>query len=247
MLLVVALCASLSAAAAMRPMALSRRDAAAALTALPALWLQPQRASAGLFGGDNDGPQGEFRQLQNAQSQIDELARKLSSNELRGDRPDDAIVVLQTLTIQFGNANEVMSKATEAMPLLDAAEQTKARELATRLASDLGNVKAGCRENSADKQLSGAKAASDSIAQYLAVPSSKYPLPKVTEPIYYSKDPNEFASQYFGIFSCEGQGLERIKGSNSCKASEKTKNINPFPTKNFLDFDFLTGESVKKK
>ena len=50
-----------------------------------------------------------------------------------------------------------------------------------------------------------------------------------------------------GILSCECQGLERVKGSNTCKASKTDKNINPFPTKQFLDFDFLTGEKLDIK
>ena len=54
-------------------------------------------------------------------------------------------------------------------------------------------------------------------------------------------------AQYFGIFSCEGQGLERIKGSNSCKdPPRKSENKNPIPTKGLLDFDFLTGKSKSK-
>ena len=42
--------------------------------------------------------------------------------------------------------------------------------------------------------------------------------------------------------------LERVKGSNACRDSKnKDKNINPFPTKQFLEFDFLTGETLPKK
>ena len=69
-------------------------------------------------------------------------------------------------------------------------------------------------------------------------------MPRPSEELAYSKDSKEFAAQYFGIFSCEGQGLERIPGSNSCKNAATNKN--PIPTKNFLEFDFLTGETIKK-
>ena len=238
---------ALSAAAMRLPARMGRRDAAAALVALPTLCLHPQRAAAGLFGGDDSaGPQGEFRRLQMAQAQINELVRKLSAKELQGDRPDDAIVVLQTLTIQFGAADELMNKATAAMPKLEASEQAKAREATARFTASVGAVKDGCREKSAETQLAGAKDASEAISQYFAVAAAKYPLPTMVDPLYYSKDPTEFASQYFGIFSCEGQGLERIPGSNSCRGSSKKTNVNPLPTKNLLDFDFLTGESVDK-
>ena len=54
----------------------------------------------------------------------------------------------------------------------------------------------------------------------------------------YSSDPSKFAAQYFGFLSCEGQGLERIPGSNSCKDPVTTvRDGREFR----LEFDFLTG------
>ena len=34
-------------------------------------------------------------------------------------------------------------------------------------------------------------------------------------------------------------------GSNTCVENKGTSNKNPFPTKQFLNFDFLTGEDVR--
>ena len=228
------------------PTSLSRRGAAAALLALPTLSLRPQQATA-LFGDQaygsflDGGPKGDLKNLANTQIRLKELAAKLKSGELRDNNKDDAIVVLQTLTIQFGGTVKLMEEASTQMPLLDSSETAK---LTTRLADELGNVRQGCREASANKQLAGVEGASGVIDQYLALAGTKYALPGADASLAYSKNPQEFAAQYYGVFSCEGQGLERIPGSNSCKDTGKNKN--PFPTKNLLDFDFLTGETGAK-
>ena len=104
----------------------------------------------------------------------------------------------------------------------------------------MANVKQGARENSASKQLAGTEAASKVLTNYFELASSKYKVPGADVSLQYSKDPQEFAAQYFGIFSCEGQGLERIPGTNSCKDTGRNKN--PFPTKGLLEFDALTGK-----
>ena len=92
---------------------------------------------------------------------------------------------------------------------------------------------------------SGVKSASSALDEYLAVAAARYTLPAPEVSLAYSKDPKEFAKQYYGFFSCEGQGLERVSGSNTCKdkpPESRGSNINPFPTKPLLDFDFLTGQ-----
>ena len=79
--------------------------------------------------------------------------------------------------------------------------------------------------------------------------SSRYTVPKPPKSLDYSSDPEKFSEQYFGFLSCEGQGLERAKGSNTCKdAADTSKNKNPFAaTKvNILEFDFLTGKDRPK-
>ena len=55
----------------------------------------------------------------------------------------------------------------------------------------------------------------------------------------YSSDPNKFASQYFGFLSCEGNGLERLPGSNSCANKEDAK---LWRGKVRFDKDLLTGK-----
>ena len=69
---------------------------------------------------------------------------------------------------------------------------------------------------SAAAQADGTEALSGTLTAYLALAKNHYKIPggAIAE---YERDPEKFAAQYFGFFSCEGQGLERIKGSNSCK------------------------------
>jgi hypothetical protein len=223
---------------------ISRRGAAAALFSLPALALQPRSASAGLFG--DDGPQGELRELMASQDRLNDLLGQLESKKLQGDNPDDAIVVLQTLTIQLGSTASQLTKTVAAMPKLDASDAAKARELSARWSAELEQVRQGCRESSGEKQIAGVQAAKATLSQFFDVAATKYSLPVVEAPLSYSTDKREFAKQYFGIFSCEGQGLERVPGSNSCIESKVDRNINPIPTKRLLDFDFLTGEKLTK-
>lgn len=222
----------------------SRRAAAAALLSLPALW--PAQPAAALFGlGGDDGPQGEFRQLTKIKEQLSDLSSKLTSKELDGSKSDDAIVVLQTLTIVFGGTASLLQKTTAAMPLLEPAELSRANDLAARVTQELDNVRQGCRDKSGGAQLDGVKSASSALDEYLAVAAARYTLPAPEVSLAYSKDPKEFAKQYYGFFSCEGQGLERVSGSNTCKdkpPESRGSNINPFPTKPLLDFDFLTGQ-----
>lgn len=224
----------------------SRRSAAAALLSLPALGLWEPAPAAALLGIGDGGPQGEFRQINKADTRLAELERQLESKELDGDKPDDAIVVLQTLTIQFGQTAGLLEKTTAAMPLLEAADLARARKLQSAFAEELEKVRQGCRDKVGSKQLEGVIDARSALAAYLAVADKKYTVPEKPADLAYSKDPREFAKQYYGFFSCEGQGLERVKGSNTCgNTYEGEKNINPFPTKQFLDFDFLTGKSIE--
>ena len=208
----------------------------------------PKRASAGLFG--DDVPRGELSGLEENQRQLKDLEDKLRKGDIKGETEAGSIVVLQILTIQLSGAPQLMAKATAKMPLLQADGQDKAAALTSRFADSLESIKVGCREAKAERQLEGAVAARGALDDYLALAATKYKLPASSAPPAYSSDPKEFVSQYFGVFSCEGQGLERIPGSNSCKDPPKGQNKNPFPTKKLLDFDFLTGdtqEQVQKK
>ena len=229
------------ACAALAPPAVhvSRRAAAAALLSLPTIFGPAQPAAAGFFG--DDGPQGELRQLAKTKTQLDDLSKQLEKGELDGSKPDDAIVVLQTLTIVFGGTAQLLAKTTAGMPKLAPDELGRANELARRVTEELDKVRQGCRDKSAGAQLDGVKGAGGALDAYLAVAGAKYTLPEYNS-LAYSSDPKEFAKQYYGIFSCEGQGLERVKGSNTCKDKPEGGNVNPFPTKPLLDFDFLTGD-----
>ena len=220
---------------------ISRRAAAVSLISWPTLLVQPHAASAGIFG--DDGPQGEFRALKISRTQLDELASKLDKGDVQGNSEEGAIVVLQTLSIQFSGTSKLLQKASAEMPLLASAEASKAIEKAAAFQTSLEEIKQGCRDREAKAQLAGIVAASGVLDDFFAIAVSKYKVPAAAASLAYSSDPKEFTAQYFGIFSCEGQGLERIPGSNSCKdPPNKASNKNPFPTRNVGDFDLLTGK-----
>ena len=243
MLLLATLLPCVSSAMAPRPVldSLSRRSAAAALLSLPALCLRPDRASA--FLGFGEGPQGEFRELGRKRAQLADLADQLEKKDLRGEVDEDAIVVLNTLTIQFRGTEQLLDKTTAALDRLAPDDIAKAQMISKLVLEELENVRQGARERAPRKQLSATEDAGNAIDKYLALAGTKYTLPEADVSLAYSSDPAKFAAQYYGVFSCEGQGLERVKGSNTCKDS-KENNKNPFPTKKLLDFDFLTGETL---
>lgn len=220
---------------------ITRRGIVATGLAATGFVARPHRAAAGLFGPD--GPQGEFRQLQLAQTRLNELASKLKSKELRGDT-DDAIVVLQTLTIQIAGTSKLIGKASADMPLLDTA---KLNGFATAFDKEIEGIKQSCRDQQADGQLAGTEAASRVLSEYFELAATKYTLPTVADNSFAAPGSSEFIAQYYGLFSCEGQGLERIPGSNSCKDRlQKSDNKNPLPSKKLLKFDFLTGEKLDR-
>ena len=80
------------------------------------------------------------------------------------------------------------------------------------------------RARDADGQKDAAERASAALADYLKIAAGKYKF-DVPEPPA-DMDQATFIKAYYGIFSCEGMGLERVPGSNTCKqpvASEQNK------------------------
>jgi len=210
---------------------ISRRSASTVIFSLPH-FVTPLRSSAA-WPFAPSGPLKELRQLSEQRSQLDDLATKLKSDgneRIRGDSAEGATVVLQTITIQFGDTGRLLQKTTTAMPALGDEQLARARELSERFVTELGKVRQGCREKSTSLMLAGTEAARETLSEFLGVASTKYTFPSYSPPPLYSKDPSVFAAQYYGVLSCEGQGLKRIPGSNTCIKSNTAKNLNPFPT-----------------
>mmetsp|Transcript_30872 Transcript_30872/g.81811 ORF Transcript_30872/g.81811 Transcript_30872/m.81811 type:complete len:241 (+) Transcript_30872:35-757(+) len=230
------ICSLLGLAAALREprLVVSRRSAAALLG--PAVWLPAGRARAGLF---DQGPLTELGGLRGVRDRLDELSKQLENGF--GDSEDDAIVVLRTSSVYFNGVSKTMSKTVEVMPLLTSEERSAALAASAKFGEGIVSLNEACREQSSKAQLAASKSASGALAEYLSVASVHYSVPNF-KPMPYSSDKNEFAAQYFGFFSCEGQGLERIPGSNSCKDPPKKPKGDSKAFK--LDFDFLTGKKL---
>ena len=209
------------------------------LAALPALFALPQHSWA-LFEA---GPQDEFRELVDSLSRIDELTAQLSKGELK--TAEDAIVVLKTATIYFKTVPEKMDKATAGMPLLDAADQVSAARLSANYRQALEALFDGCRQKAPAAQQAAAEKAGTALREYLSVAAARYKVPELSQPARYSTDPEKFAAQYYGFLSCEGQGMARTPGSNSCVNRVKEGQVDNGA--GFLDFDFLTGKRLQGK
>ena len=207
------------------------------LAALPALVALPQHSWA-LFEA---GPQDEFRSLVESLSRIDELIGQLKRGELKTE--EDAIVVLKTATIYFKGIAATMDKATTGMPLLDTTERDSAAGLTASFRQALEALFDGCRQKSPAAQQVAAEKAGGALRDYLSIATARYKLPALSQPARYSDDPEKFAAQYYGFLSCEGQGMARTKGSNSCVNRVKTGEVDNGA--GFLDFDFLTGKKLQ--
>mmetsp|Transcript_17997 Transcript_17997/g.54180 ORF Transcript_17997/g.54180 Transcript_17997/m.54180 type:complete len:116 (+) Transcript_17997:242-589(+) len=109
-----------------------------------------------------------------------------------------------------------MDKVLAASPKLTAEQRTRAAGAAIVFGQQVASLKDAARRRELDAQKLAATSASVAIADYLGVISSAYPLPAFTPTMTYSSDPATFTAQYFGLFSCEGQGLQRLPGSNNC-------------------------------
>jgi hypothetical protein len=210
------------------------------LAALPALVALPQHSWAGLFEA---GPQGEFRSLVDSLSKVDDLTGQLQRGELK--KEDDALVVLQTATIYFKGIAATMDKASAEMTLLDAAEQERAAALTASFRQELEALFVGCRTKAPAAQQAAAEKAGGALRDYLGVAAARYKVPALVQPARYSSDPEKFAAQYYGFLSCEGQGMARPKGSNSCVNRVKEGEVDE--GSGFLDFDFLTGKRLQGK
>jgi len=233
-----AVVAPLSLSLVQRPqpqMGISRRAAATSLFIIPAMRL-PSRASADPF---NPGLMQDLAGLLDAKNRLQDVSQQMSHGF--GDSEDDAIVVLRTSSLYFSSVPKIMDKAVEAMPLLTSDEKQRSLGLARQFGENIQALTAACRQHSSKEQLAAAIAARDTLSEYLSVAAKHYTVLE-SKVVPYSTSPSEFAAQYFGIFSCEGQGLERMPGSNSCKDSSKGSKKNPNAFK--LDFDFLTGRKL---
>lgn len=187
---------------------------------------------------DVAGPGPGLGALQTTQTRLVELSRQFVDGELR-DSDDDAIFVLRTATVNFKGAPALMDKTAAAMPLLDASQQAKAAQLSAAFAGEISALEAACRERDSGKQLDASKRATEVLSEYLAIATIKYSVPD-NAIVPYSSDPDKFSAQYFGFFSCEGQGMDRIPASNSCVSKQVGRQ--PGDNSFRLDFDFLTGK-----
>ena len=220
-------------------LAITRRSAAASLLSLPAV-LRPRSARAGPF--DDPGPVKELGNLRGIKDRLDDLSKQLDDGYF-GNSEEDSIVVLRTSAVYFNGASQSMAKTVDAMPLLTSEERQTALDLSKKFGEEVLGLTSACRERSSKAQLAATTSASGTLSDYLAVAATHYSVPDFKiKP--YSASSTEFAAQYFGFFSCEGQGLERVKGSNTCKdppkKQQQRKDSNAFK----LDFDFLTGKAL---
>lgn len=194
------------------------RRAVLSLAGLSAL---AEPAYAGFF--DSDGPRNALSELARVQFRMGELAQKLSSGELKGSNEEDAIVVLRSVAIYgFKGTAAQMTSTVSAMPLVEAPGELE--RLASRFDEQVELLQKASRARDADGQKDAAERASGALAEYLKIAGGKYQFEVPAPPA--DMDQSTFIKTYYGIFSCEGMGLERVAGSNTCKqpvASEQNR------------------------
>jgi hypothetical protein len=188
-------------------------------------------AAAG-FGGD-EGPQKQLQTVADSQRKLEELQSQLERSV--GSAEEDAVFVLRTSTLYFQETVADLQAALAGMPRLESAERERAAASAVRFAEQYALLKAACRERAPRAVLrERAAAASAAIGDFLAASNTRYSLPSDDSPADFSSDPRLFAKQYFGFLSCEGQGLERSPGSNTCRDPRQTDEASPMTNKDLL-------------
>ena len=128
---------------------------------------------------------------------LDELIAKVES----GGSAQDAGYVLRLNSAFLIPASDALTAA--------AAADSSAAPAADALRSSVAALKAAARSDKGEDQLVAAKGASEAIERYFAL---------LNEPPRKPSQPAFSVGGYFGFFSCEGAGLERVPGSNSCVA-----------------------------
>ena len=126
---------------------------------------------------------------------LDELIAKVES----GGSAQDAGYVLRLNSAFLIPASDALTAA--------AAADSSAAPAADALRSSVAALKAAARSDKGEDQLVAAKGASEAIERYFAL---------LNEPPRKPSQPAFSVGGYFGFFSCEGAGLERVPGSNSC-------------------------------
>ena len=139
-----------------------------------------------------------------------------------GTADEAAIVVLRTISqampsgVAITDCAALMGKAAAAMPNLSADALTSAGRARSLFAEDVEALRDACRRRDKPGQVRASQDASAALTSYLSAAGSAYAVEQAEAGRPYSGDPETFAAEYFGLLSCEGQGLKRIPGSNAC-------------------------------
>ncbi len=174
--------------------------------AAPCLVL-PRPARAGLFGPDTVG---ELRPLVKGRDTLLQLGGQLERGELGS--ADETAVYIFRLSTGLGPSPEQLQRATSAIGgKLSQSDRERAAELAAAFPTRVDGMKAAARERAGKRELIGSVSAAalalDGILELASAGGYGVPVPA---------DTSFSTEQYFGIFSCEGQGLQRLPGSNQC-------------------------------
>ncbi len=156
--------------------------------------------------------------------QISQLAAALASARTLAADLDagaaDSSVVLRTSAAVFSPASAVLRNLATArrLPQLEPAQLERAQALASSLeAQAIPALADAARRKDVEAERKAVEQLSSIFDDFIyTVAAAKYEVPpRAQQQVALSESEN--IARYFGFFSCEGQGLERIAGSNSCK------------------------------
>mmetsp|Transcript_22434 Transcript_22434/g.48991 ORF Transcript_22434/g.48991 Transcript_22434/m.48991 type:complete len:214 (+) Transcript_22434:19-660(+) len=167
--------------------------ATAFVSAVPAT---PARAAPTLEG---------ISQLSDVFSQLDLFAKEAESFG-----PADSDYAFRFSRTVLAPAAMRMHKTAPLMSALGEDGQQKAAALSNAFADSLVALDEACRAKEPASQRKAVAELRAPLSDYLQLAGTAYSVPTVGPPPAFS------AANYFGIFSCEGQGLERVPGSNNC-------------------------------
>ena len=155
--------------------------------------------------------------------QISQLTAALASARTLAAEIDagtaDSSVVLRTSAAVCSPASASLRDLATArrLPQLEPAQLERAQALASSLeAQAIPALADAARRKDVEAERKAVEQLSSIFDDFLYVAAAKYEVPPRAQQ-QGALSESENIARYFGFFSCEGQGLERIAGSNSCK------------------------------
>lgn len=145
-----------------------------------------------------------------------DIQTQLQKGKLKDE--EDSLFVLRYSKKYFNDLADLLEALSPSLGL-EGEKQSQASALPKQIRSQLKELTAACKKQDFKQQEALVTGVSNSLREFLELASSKYTIKKDTingRINNWDQGDNFDTGAYFGVFSCEGVGLKRKTGSNTC-------------------------------